>query len=377
MKRVFRKAKKHAAVVKGHAAVVKAKGEAYAEAKRTEFDPPKSVPKISSTAIPEHREEVLSSARKLIYPLQHSKHKIVLISISLVVAALLAFFVYATVALYRLDASSNFMYKVTQIVPFPIARVGRNFVAYENYLFELRRYKHYYETQQKLDFNSESGQQQLAEFERRALDRVILLTYIKKLAKEKNITVSDKEVDEQIQLLKDQNRLGNGEQVFEDVLQDYFGWSVADFKRYLSQEILTQKVVAAMDTQTQERANAAYAELQAGTPFEEVAKNYSDDQSSKENGGQFGFDITKTSRDVTPQATNTLFSLEPGQYSQVINTGYSLEIFKLLERKGDTVRGAHILFNFKDPSVYTNDMKEKQPSRVYIKTEPDPATLNQ
>jgi len=366
MKKIFRKAKKKAAHVR-------ARGEEYVEAKRTEFDPPEKVPKITSTAIPEHREEVLSSARKFIYPLQHSKHKIVLISISLVIAALLAFFTYATIALYRLDSNSNFIYKVTQIVPFPIARVGREFVAYENYLFELRRYMHYYETQQKLDFDSESGQQQLQEFERRALDRVVTLAYVKKLAKEKGISVSSQEVDEQINLLKEQNRLGNGDQVFEDVLQDYFGWSVADFKRYLTQEILTQKVVAAMDTQTRDKANAAYAELQAGASFEDVAKKYSDDQASKNNGGQYGFDITRTSRDITPQATDTLFNLQPGQYSGIINTGYSLEIFKLLEKKGDVVRGAHILFNFKDISTYTNDMKEKQPSRIYISVDPAPA----
>lgn len=366
MKRVFKK-------VTSVKAKAQAKGEEYAQAKRAENEPPKTVPRITSTTVPEHREEVLSSARKLIYPLQHSKHKIVLISVSLVIATLIAFFTYATIALYRLDTTSNFMYKVTQMVPFPIARVGSDFIAYENYLFELRRYMHYYETQQKLDFDSESGQQQLAEFERRALDRVINLAYVKELAKKEGITVSDQEVEAQITLLQEQNRLGNGDQVFDDVLQDYFGWSRADFKRYLEQEILIQKVVAAMDTETQDRAKAAYAELQAGTPFEQVAAKYSDDQSSKANGGDFGFTITKTSRDITPQATDTLFGLEPGQYSGIINTGYSLEIFKLLEKKGDTVRGAHILFNFKDISTYTNDMKEKQPARTYIKTTPAPA----
>lgn len=366
MKKVFNRAKKKAAHVK-------AKGEEYVEAKRTEFDPPKQVPKITNTAIPEHREEVLSSARKLIYPLQHSKHKIVLISIGLVVATLLAFFTYTTIALYRLGTNSSLMYKVTQIVPFPIARVGSQFIAYENYLFELRRYMHYYETQQKLDFDSESGQQQLAEFERRALDRVVTLAYVKQIAKEKGITVSSQEVEEQINLLRDQNRLGNGEQVFEDVLQDYFGWSVSDFERYLGQEILVQKVVAALDTETQDQANAAYAELQAGAPFEEVAKKYSADLASRDNGGKYGFDITKTNRDVTPQATNILFNLEPGQYSPVINTGYSLEIFKLLEKKGDSVSGAHILFNFKDISNFINDLKEEEPSKVYITLEPAPS----
>lgn len=358
---------------KTKAKAIKTKGDEYVEAKRTENDPPKNVPRITSTAIPEHREEVLSSARKFIYPLQHSKHKIVMISTSIVVGALLIFFTYTTIALYRLGASSSFMYKVTQIVPFPIARVGRDFVAYENYLFELRRYMHYYETQQKLDFDSESGQQQLEEFKRRALDRVVTLAYVKKLAKEHNVTVSDQEINDQVQLLKDQNRLGNGEQVFEDVLQDYFGWSVADFKRYLGQEILVQKVVAAMDTQTTERANAAYADLQAGTPFPDVAKKYSDDAATKDNGGEIGT-VTPTSRDVSPQAIATLMSLQPGQYSTVVNTGYSLEILKVLEKKDNQIKAAHIEFKFKGIDSYTNDMKEKQPSRVYIPTPAAPPT---
>lgn len=344
----------------------KAKHQEYTEQKRAEFEPPKSVPRITSSDIPEHREEVLSSARKLIYPLQHSKHKIVLITVSLVITALLAFFAVSTISLYRLHSSSVFMYKVTQIIPFPIARVGRSFVAYENYLFELRRYKHFYETQQKLDFDSESGQQQLQEFEKRALDKVVTLAYVKKLAKEKNVSVSDSEIEEQIQLLKAQNRLGNGDKVFEDVLKDYYGWSRNDFKRYLGQELLTQKVVATLDTSTQDRAKAAYKELQAGADFGAVAKKYSDDQASKANGGDLGFDISKTSTEVAPLATDALFKLEKGKYSTIINTGYSLEIFKLLEKKGNTVRGAHILFNFKDISTYTNDQKEKLPSRAYI-----------
>ncbi len=345
---------------------VKSKQHDYVEAKRLENEPPKAVPRITNTTVPEHREEVLSSARKFIYPLQHSKHKIVLISISIFIITIISFFTFSTISLYKLQSTSTFMYKVTQIIPFPIARVGSNFVAYENYLFELRRYQHYYETQQKLDFNTESGQQQLKEFKKRALDKVINYAYIKDIAAEKNIKVSNQEIEDQIKLLQEQNRLGNGDKVFEDVLQDYFGWSREDFKRYLGQELLTQKVVASLDTETQAKAKSAYAELQKGKNFGAVAKKYSDDQASKNNGGELGFTVTRTNRDLTPIATDTLFQLKPGKISKVINTGYSLEIFKLIEKKGDTVKGAHILLNFKDISAYTNDLKEKKPSRAYI-----------
>lgn len=362
MKKFLKKAHKQA----------QAKGEALVEAaKQTQqpAEPPKSVPKITNKTVEEHRDEVLSSAKKYIYPLQHSKHKIVLISTSIFIATLIGFFTYCTLALYRFQSSSTFLYKVTQVIPFPIARIGGKFVSYENYLFELRRYKHYYETQQKLDPSSESGQQQLAEFEKRALEKVINFTYIKELAKENNISVSDQEVEDQITLLRTQNRLGSGDKVFEDVLKDYFGWSRADFKRYLEQEMLTQKVIAALDTDTQSRALQAEQKLQSGADFAAVAKEYSDDIASKESGGDFGFWIDKTNRDLTPQATDMLFSMEPGQVSPIINTGYSLEIFKLLEKKDDRVRGAHILFNLKDISTYINDLKEQQPARAYISQE--------
>ncbi|NBP37715.1 MAG: hypothetical protein EBV34_04670, partial [Betaproteobacteria bacterium] len=84
-----------------------------------------------------------------------------------------------------------------------------NYVAYENYLFELKHYIHYYQNQQKLDFSTDSGKQQLAEFKKRALTKVVDDAYIKQLAAEKKISVSDKEVDNEIQIVRSQNRLGS------------------------------------------------------------------------------------------------------------------------------------------------------------------------
>ena len=57
------------------------------------------VPRITNETVAAHREEVLGSARKYIYPLQHSKHKIVLISTALFITAFIAFFTYTMLAL--------------------------------------------------------------------------------------------------------------------------------------------------------------------------------------------------------------------------------------------------------------------------------------
>ncbi len=328
-----------------------------------------SAPRITNETVAAHREEVLSSARKYIYPLQHSKHRIVVVTTGLLIATLVVFFTYCTVALYRLQSTSTFLYRVTQVIPFPIARSGGRFVAYENYLFELRHYMHYYETQQQLDFNSEDGEQQLAEFKTRALEKVVNDAYITRLAKENNVSVSSQEIDAQIEIVRSQNRLGGSDRVFEDVLRDYWGWSLNDFKRSLRQQLLEQKVAATLDTETHQRADVALAEIKAGADFGATAKKYSDDPATKENGtgGEFPGLVDRTNRDLSAITTNALFSLQPGQVSEVLNIGFGLEIVKNIETNGDRVRGAHILFSFRDVTQHVNDLKEKQPAKLYLK----------
>lgn len=325
------------------------------------------VPRITTETIAAHREEVIGSARKYIYPLQHSKHRIIIITTGLIIASVIGFFTYCTLALYRFQSTSVFLYRVTQVLPFPIARTGGSFVSYESYLFEVRHYTHYYESQLKLNFDSPEGKQQLAAFKKQALDKVVNDSYIKKLAAKYHVKVTDQQIEDQIAILRNQNRLGSSDKVFEDVLRDYWGWSTDDFKRSLHDQILAQNVVATLDTATRDRADQALTELKNGADFAEVAKKYSDDTSSKPNGGDIGV-VERTKRDLTAETVDTLYKLKPGEYSDIINIGYSLEIVKHIETNADgKIHAAHILFNYKDISAYLNDLKEQQKTTVYIK----------
>jgi parvulin-like peptidyl-prolyl isomerase len=323
-------------------------------------------PRITNETVAEHREEVLSSARKYIYPLQHSKHKIVLTTLSLFVVAIVGFFAFTTISLYKLKSHSTFLYGVTKVVPFPVAKAGDSFVAYENYLFELRHYIHYYQNQQKLDFNSESGQQQLAEFKKRALEKVVNDAYVKQLAKKYKITVSNKEVANEIQIVRAQNRLGESDKVFEDVLKEYWGWSVADFQRSLKQQLLAEKLLPKLDPTVAKKINAAKVELNSGADFAAVAKKYSEDPVSKDSGGEYPTAIDRANREITAQASAVLFKLQPGQVSDVIDAGYSLEIVKNIETQGDKLRAAHIVVNYQDISAYLNDYKDQHKAHLYI-----------
>lgn len=322
------------------------------------------VPRITNETISVHREEVLKGARKYIYPLQHSKHKIVLITATIIAGALAIFLAYCAVALYKLYQHNTFLYRVTQVVPFPIARAGGSFVEYENYLFELRHYVHYYQNQ--LEQNFDDDKQQLIDRRQQALQDVINQAYVKKLAKDNKVAVSAKEVDARIEVVRDQNRLGNNNKVLADVLRNYWGWSISDFKRSLRQQILTEKVVAKLDTETKQRAESALAQVKGGADFAAVARQVSDDPETKNNGGDFGAPITRSNPNIPPQVTEALFKLKPGEISGVINTGNTLEILKVVQSDGTNVTAQHISFNLKDISTFVEPLKKKQPPRIYV-----------
>lgn len=261
------------------------------------------------------------------------------------------------------------MYQVTRVVPVPIARTGGTFVAYENYLFELNHYIHYYENQQQLSFDTDAGKAQLASYKERTINKVIDDAYVKILAGELGLSVDSTEVDEQIRIAKEQNRLGSSDEIFEDVLREYWDWSLGDFRRSLTTELLAQKVIRTQDSETELRATEALARITAGEDFAVIAKEYSDDIGTKEVGGDFGL-VSRSNRNVSQQTVDTLFNLGENQTSKVVivpyGTGYALAIIKNLGAQGDQRKGAHIIFQLKSLDEVLNDRKEQQPYKLYM-----------
>jgi parvulin-like peptidyl-prolyl isomerase len=191
--------------------------------------------------------------------------------------------------------------------------------------------------------------------------------YVKQLAAKNNVTVSSKAVNNQVALVRSENRLGNSERVFNDVLNQFWGWDQNDFKRELKQQLMQQAVVAKLDTKTNADANAALKQLQAGTDFATLAKTSSQDANTAANGGTYPAAITATSRDVSPTITANLFKLKPGQVSAIINTGYTLEIVKVIDATTGSLHAAHIQFNFQPISKYTKPLHQQTPPKTYIK----------
>ncbi|CAN5387190.1 hypothetical protein BH09PAT4_BH09PAT4_08360 [soil metagenome] len=326
------------------------------------------VPKITNESIAEHREEVLGRARKFASPLRHSRNRIVKLSIGIAITTLIIFFIGSCLALYKFRSTSSFTYGITRIIPFPVAYADGRFVSYESYLFELRHYIHYYQTQQNVNFSTSSGQRQLAVLRQRSLDQAIDRAYVAKLAKQHDVHVLPAEVNAQVDIARNQNRLGASDGVFQSVLKDFWGWSVSDFKHELKLELLDQKVAATLDTATTKRAQNVYKQLQQGADFAKLAQVQSDDTTTKKNGGTYNFTITEANRDLSPLVVQEAFKLNQGEMSSIIDTGYTLEIIKVLKVSGQKRQVAHIAFNYKDISTYVQPLRKQHKPTSYIGT---------
>lgn len=115
------------------------------------------------------------------------------------------------------------------------------------------------------------------------------------------------------------------------------------------------------------KAKEAITKLNEGKTFEEVSKEYSDDDATKNNGGSMGFVNTLNLDDVTRQE---LTKLEVGKYStEPLETEYGYEIFLKVSVKDkpklEEVK-THIIETLTDEKL-TKDSKLQYKAMEYIR----------
>ena len=81
--------------------------------------------------------------------------------------------------------------------------------------------------------------------------------------------------------------------------------------------------------ETHKRADEVYAQLEAGEDFSKLALAYSDDDETRENGGDLG---VRSLSELNPKTRTVIEPLASGGYSQPYETELGLHIFKVDER---------------------------------------------
>lgn len=80
--------------------------------------------------------------------------------------------------------------------------------------------------------------------------------------------------------------------------------------------------------------------LDAGTSFEELAADFSEDPGSAVQGGDLGFVMRG---ELVREFEEVAFLLEPGEISGFVRTEYGYHLIKMIERQGERVHVSHIL----------------------------------
>ncbi len=90
-----------------------------------------------------------------------------------------------------------------------------------------------------------------------------------------------------------------------------------------------------------EQLNDVKKQIEAGRDFGALARYYSDDEGSKERGGQY--EVNRNQRDMDPVWMSKAFTLKEGQISNPFKTRFGYHIIQLVSRAGDDAVVRHIL----------------------------------
>jgi len=309
--------------------------------------------------------------------LNHKKnaHSIKMIFFGVLASLLIAILVFLAVfavGLYKFNWHGNFMAKVCKVVPYPVARVGNNFLPCSAFFNDVNTLTNFYKKQENLS----KGQLKMPsnkEIKSSVLDKMIRVELVKTLAKKYGVAVTSKELDDEFQKLVD--KAGSKERVFK-TLQEYYGWNKEQFfENVLRPFLLEAKVQKAMSDDEQlnitrkKRAEEVLKLVRKGDKsFEELAKQYSEDGSAA-TGGDLG---TFARGAMVKEFEDAVFNMKIGQISDLVKTVYGYHIIKLVDKFVDSegveqVHAKHILIRSVDLDSYLSEMEKELKVKRYIK----------
>ena len=278
-----------------------------------------------------------------------------------------------------------------------VARVNDEDITQEEFDVEFEIYKETYERQLgegALTRVEPDGRTLETQIKERLLDTLIVERLIMQDSIAKDITVTDEEVDEKLGELVDS--LG-GEEQFNEFLESN-GMTREYFTNYTKNDILFNKhseeftnSVEIEDAEaegffnenkedlivlrashillsTEEDGNRVLQTLESGENFEDLVITESKDSTSAVNGGDLGY-IVKGKYSAVPEFEKTVFDLEVGEISGLVQTEVGFHIIRLEERR-DTFEELKDeildLLKNQEYASYVKELEEKGKITIYM-----------
>lgn len=266
-------------------------------------------PRITNETVAQHRERILAGGRRFKYPIQYSRHRLVFNTIIISVIALLLFAAVGWQQLYIAQNSSNFFYRVTRVVPLPVAEVADHSVRYSDYLMRYRSSLHALESMKQIDLSTKEGRTQAESIKSLAMDSAVADAYAAKIAEERSMSVEDRRIDE----FQKQAQAGLSEDAYRSVTQDLLNWSPEESRHIIRQTLLRQDVAFAVDENASQFKDQVAAKVARGASLADIA-------------GELGTNVIYTDQGFVSKdnddggLTAAAAKLEKGKTSGVVRT---------------------------------------------------------
>lgn len=309
--------------------------------KKRSADKKQAPSRITNETVAEHRERILAGGRRFKYPIQYARHRLVFNTIIVTVVALLLIASLIWWQLYIVQNSSTFFYRVTRVLPVPVASVDGEPVRYSSYLMYYNSSIHYLEESEQVNIQSEDGKRQADYIKRKSMDNVIADAFAEKKARELGISVDNARVDK---VIEDDRNTVNGkisQETYDASALNVLGWSPDEYRQDARNKLIRQDVSYAIDANADKRQQKAAELLKATNNLEEVATKLGGAGESKVTVGTSGL-VPKTNRDGG--LSTAAAALEKDKVSGAVKTttGDGYYFVKLLEKTDTQVNYAYL-----------------------------------
>lgn len=169
---------------------------------------------------------------------------------------------------------------------------------------------------------------------------------------------------------KMQNKILENVKITPAEVQTYFNKIPKDSLRFyeseldVSQIVLYPKANKEVEDYVASRLNDMKKQVESGQKkFDALAKLYSEDPGSKDNGGQYS--VNRGDKSMDPTFLAAAFKLKEGQISPVIKSKFGLHIIQMVSRAGDDAVIRHILMI---PPVTDAEIKQSSQKLDSVRT---------
>ena len=260
---------------------------------------------------------------------------------------LVVIFLLSAIYVYRFNSANKIPNAIYNQVFYPAVIIdGTNFISIGEVNQNLLSIRKFYESQNfsslglRFDFTTEDGKKRLKIREKELINKMIEDRAIEILAKERNIKVSQKTVEDNVERKMDE--FGNKDTIKQN-LANLYGWSLADFEAKIVkpslykdelEKWLAENEGKEKNEKSKQGASEALEKIKSGDKFDEVAKGISEGGTS-ETGGKLGW---FKEDQISEELKKDVLALKKGETSTILESKLGYHIIKLddVQEKDET-----------------------------------------